>query len=285
MTFSERDNQVIWHPYTQMLNAALPITIVKGKGAYLFDEQGKKYIDTVSSWWVNLHGHAHPFIAKKVSEQLNTLEHVIFAGFTHPTAIELAERLLKVLPKHQTRIFYSDNGSTAVEVALKMGFQYWHNQGIERKKIIAFRNAYHGDTFGAMSVSGRSAFTNPFAAHLFDVLFIDIPTKENREQVIQELKSQITNHKSQIAAFIFEPLVQGTAGMVMYEAEPLDELLTICKKNKILTIADEVMTGFGRTGKFCNRLSFRKTGYYLSFQRTYRRHYSFGSYLLHSKYL
>lgn len=249
MTLSERDKASIWHPYTQMQTADLPIAIVKGEGVHLFDDKGNKYIDAVSSWWVNIHGHAHPYIAEKVYDQLKQLEHVIFAGFTHPKAIELAEALLMKLPENQTKIFYSDNGSTAVEVALKMAFQYWQNSGEKRPKIIAFKNAYHGDTFGAMSVSGRSAFTKPFNDFLFDVEFIEVPSKGNETKSIESLISNIRHQTSGIAAFIFEPLVQGTAGMVMYEPEPLNQLLKICKENNILTIADEVMTGFGRTGK------------------------------------
>lgn len=239
---------VIWHPYTQMKDASLPIAIVKGEGAYLFDENGKRYIDAVSSWWVNIHGHAHPYIAKKVSEQLNTLEHAIFAGFTHQPAVELAERLLTHLPSNQSKIFYSDNGSTAVEVALKMAIQYWHNKGEQKKKIIAFNNSYHGDTFGAMSVSSRSAFTNPFNHFLFDVIYIDAPYNDSIDKSITQLKDAISNND--IAAFIFEPLVQGAGGMLMYEPSYLQQLIEICNANNIITIADEVMTGFGRTGKF-----------------------------------
>ncbi|MGZ3766509.1 MAG: aminotransferase class III-fold pyridoxal phosphate-dependent enzyme, partial [Mucilaginibacter sp.] len=179
MSLVNRDLKVIWHPYTQMKTALPPIPIVRGEGACLFDEGGKCYIDAVSSWWVNIHGHAHPYIAQKVAEQLNKLEHVIFAGFTHPAAIELAERLLQILPANQQKAFYSDNGSTAVEVAIKMCLQYWHNQGIQRTKILAFKNAYHGDTFGAMAVSGRSAFTAAFDSMLFDVEFIDLPDELN----------------------------------------------------------------------------------------------------------
>src|SRR5207248_3058656 len=149
MPFAERDKKVLWHPYTQMQTASPPIAIVRGEGSYLFDENGYKYIDAISSWWTNLHGHSHPHIAKKVAEQIQTLDHVLFAGFTHEPAIQLAERLLTYLPSNQEKIFYSDNGSTAVEVALKMAFQYWHNRGERRTKIIAFENAYHGDTFGA----------------------------------------------------------------------------------------------------------------------------------------
>lgn len=240
-----RDKATIWHPYTQAQTAAPVIPVVRGHGVHLIDEQGKKYIDAISSWWVNLHGHAHPHIAQRVYQQLQELEHVIFGGFTHPSAIELAERLLAILPANQQKIFYSDNGSTAVEVALKMCIQYWSNQGRSRTKILAFKNAYHGDTFGAMAVSGRSIFTNHFKHFLFEVVYIDLPTREN----IEAIRAQISHLKSDLAAFIFEPLVQGAAGMCMYEASLLDELIVYCKQNNILTIADEVMTGFGRTGK------------------------------------
>lgn len=247
MNLAERDEKVIWHPYTQMKDAQSPIPIVRGEGVYLFDDKGEKYIDAVSSWWVNIHGHAHPAIAAKVAQQLTTLEHVIFAGFTHEPAVQLAERILPLLPGKQEKIFYTDNGSTAVEVALKMCLQYFNNQGATAKnKILAFKDAYHGDTFGAMSVSGRSIFTNPFNDLLFDVEFIDLPNEEN----ISSLKSHISNLSSQLCCFIFEPLVLGAGGMLMYQAAHLDELLKTCKENNILTIADEVMTGFGRTGTF-----------------------------------
>lgn len=245
MSLTERDLKVIWHPYTQMKTAAPPIPIVRGEGALLFEESGKQYIDAVSSWWVNIYGHAHPYIAEKVAQQLKKLEHVIFAGFTHEGAVELAERLLNILPNNQKKAFYSDNGSTAVEVAIKMCLQYWHNQGQARTKIIAFNDAYHGDTFGAMAVSGRSAFTAAFDQLLFEVEFIDTPTEAN----ISSLKSQISNLKSEAACFIFEPLVQGAGGMLMYEAGYLNELMAHCRKEGILMIADEVFTGFGRTGK------------------------------------
>ncbi len=244
-SLAKRDKAIIWHPYTQMKTVADPIGIVKGEGVYLIDETGKKYIDAVSSWWVNLHGHSHPHIAKRVSEQLYTLEHAIFAGFTHLPAIELAEGLLNILPANQAKIFYSDNGSTAVEVALKMCLQYWSNKGEPRKKVLAFNNSYHGDTFGAMAVSARSAFTAPFESLLFDVVYVDTPNAEN----IDHLKAQISNFKSQISSFIYEPLVQGSAGMLMYGAKYLDELLDHCRQNNVFLIADEVMTGFGRTGK------------------------------------
>ncbi len=213
----------------------------------MFSEDGQTYIDAVASWWVNLHGHAHPYIAEKVAGQLQTLEHVIFAGFTHPAAVTFAERLLQILPQGQSRIFYSDNGSTAVEVALKMAIQYWNNLGMPKKKIIAFRDSYHGDTFGAMSVSARSAFTAPFWPYLFEVAFIDVPTPGNEAESIKQLEAHAL--QGDVAAFIYEPLVLGTAGMVMYKPEVLDNLLELCQKHDILTIADEVMTGFGRTGR------------------------------------
>jgi len=244
-SLAERDQAVIWHPYTQMKNAVLPVPIVRGEGPHLIAEDGTRYLDAVSSWWVNIHGHAHPYIAEKVSQQLRTLEHVIFAGFTHPSAVELAERLLEILPDNQRRVFYSDNGSTAVEVALKMCFQYWSNKGHAKSRVLAFHNSYHGDTFGAMAVSSRSAFTKPFEQFLFDVEFIDTPNKDN----ICSLKEQVSAAAPQLSAFIFEPLIQGAGGMNMYEAGYLNELLEHCKNEGILTIADEVMTGFGRTGK------------------------------------
>ena len=245
MNLSERDRAVNWHPYTQMKTADDIIPIIKGKGIYLYDDQEKQYMDAVSSWWVTLHGHAHPHIAKKVSDQLHTLEQVIFAGFTHEPAIHLSENLLKILPENQKKVFYSDNGSTAVEVALKMGIQYAQNQNTKRTKIIAFKNAYHGDTFGAMSVSGRSAWTDPFRDLLFEVVFIDPPTAEN----ISHLTDFIGSISDETACFIYEPLVQGAAGMLMHRPEDLSELMKVCRTHQILMIQDEVFTGFGRTGK------------------------------------
>jgi adenosylmethionine---8-amino-7-oxononanoate aminotransferase len=245
MSLSERDTENIWHPYTQHKTSEKPIGIVRGSGAYLFDEQGKKYIDAISSWWVNLHGHSHPYIAEKIHEQFLKLEHVIFAGFTHEPAVELAERLLKILPSNQKKVFYSDNGSTSVEVALKMAFQYWHNQGEAKTKVIALKDAYHGDTFGAMSVSGRGAFTDPFVPFLFDVNYLNVFERE--EMVLHNFKKLLVT--GEVAAFVFEPLVLGAAGMKMYAAELLQKLLEICREYSVLAIADEVFTGFGRTGK------------------------------------
>ncbi|CAL1519551.1 adenosylmethionine--8-amino-7-oxononanoate transaminase [Chitinophaga sp. MM2321] len=245
-SLSSRDLSVIWHPYTQMQTAPAPIAIVRGEGACLYDEDGQEYIDATSSWWVNIHGHAHPHIAQQLAAQALQLQHCIFAGYTHPPAVNLAERLLEILPTQQRRVFYSDNGSTAVEVALKMALQYWDNKGQPKRKILAFKNAYHGDTFGAMSVSGRSVFTRVFDDFLFEVHFLDLPSPENISQIIADIAAQ---QPAQIAAFIFEPLLQGAGGMVMYDATAFDELLQYCVSENILLIADEVMTGFGRTGK------------------------------------
>lgn len=244
-TLSERDQAVIWHPFTQMQTAPVPIAVVRGEGSVLYTEEGA-ILDMISSWWVNLHGHAHPYIADRVAAQLRTLEHTIFAGFTHEPAVQLAERLLPILPSRQQRVFYSDNGSTAVEVALKMAFQYWHNLGRPRRKVVAFEDAYHGDTFGAMAVSGRSAFTAPFAPFLFDVTYLPTPVPGREAEVLELARRLFTD---EVAAFIVEPLVQGAGGMVMYEPAILDELFTLARTQGTLLIADEVMTGFGRTGK------------------------------------
>ncbi len=249
LTLLNNDKQFVWHPFTHLKYAETPIHITKGQGAYFYDADGNKLLDGISSWWVNLHGHCNSYISQKVSEQLNTLEHCIFSGFTHTPAVTLAQRLLTHLPSNQSKIFYSDNGSTAVEVALKMCLQYWHNTGFSKKKFIAFENAYHGDTFGGMSVGARNVFNNAFDNLLFDVIHIPLPNAENIEQLKTTLTTWFTNHND-IAGFIFEPLIQGAAGMLMYDANYLDELILTCHNHNIICIADEVMTGFGRTGEF-----------------------------------
>jgi len=254
MTLLERDQRYIWHPYTQSRTAPSPLPVVRGEGAWLITETGDRYIDAVSSWWVNLHGHAHPYIAERVAEQLRTLEHVIFAGFTHPPAVELAERLLEVLPSRQERVFFSDNGSTAVEIAVKMAIQFFHNQGIQRRKLVAFDRAFHGETFGAMSASGDLSFNNPFYDHLFEVLRVPAPVPGHEEAALKALDHLLANES--VYAFIFEPLVMGAGGMLMYRPEVLDRLIARCRAKDVLCIADEVMTGFGRTGRLfaCDHL-------------------------------
>lgn len=247
MNLSERDQQHLWHPYTQHKTAALPIAIKKGEGALLWDENNKEYIDAIASWWVNPYGHSNKFIADAIYKQLTTLEHVLFGGFTHEPAIILAEKLMEILPKNQQKLFFSDNGSTAVEVAIKVALQYFFNQGEKKTTIIAFENAFHGDTFAAMAASGISFFTEAFQGMFIDIVRIPVPTKGKEQESFDALKKVIQTHNC--AGFIFEPLVQGAAGMVMYEPEALDKLIKICQENKVLTIADEVMTGFGKTGK------------------------------------
>lgn len=248
MNYQALDKTYIWHPFTHLKYQHKNIVITKAKGIYLITEEGKKIIDAIGSWWVNVHGHTHPYISKKIKEQLNQLEHCIFSGFTHIPAIELAQKLAMLVPVKDPKIFYSDNGSTSVEVAIKMAFQYFYNKGVKKKnKIIAFKGAYHGDTFGGMSVAERNVFNLPFRSNLFDTYFIDIPDPNNFDRVRQQLIKYL--NKNNVAAFIFEPLVQGAAGMIMYKARYLDELISICRHNGIITIADEVFTGFGKTGK------------------------------------
>ncbi|MCD0464565.1 adenosylmethionine--8-amino-7-oxononanoate transaminase [Flavobacterium sp. ENC] len=247
MTLSEKDSQYLWHPYTQHKTSQTPIAITRGEGALLWDENNKEYIDAIASWWVNPFGHSNKIIADAIYKQLTTLEHVLFGGFTHEPAIQVAEKLMKILPKNQQKIFFSDNGSTAVEVAIKVALQYFFNKNEKRTTIIAFENAFHGDTFAAMAASGISFYTQAFQGMFIDVVRIPVPVKGQEEVSFKALKAIIKSHNC--AGFIFEPLVQGAAGMVMYEPEALETLIKICKENKVLTIADEVMTGFGKTGK------------------------------------
>jgi len=242
---SSRDAAVIWHPFTQHQIEPISIPIASGKGAHLFDTDGKKYIDAISSWWVNTHGHGHPYLAEKIYEQALQLEQVIFAGFTHEPAVRLSERLLAHLPANFERVFFSDNGSTAVEVAIKMALQFFHNQGItQRRKIVAFQDAYHGDTFGAMSLGAPSSFNDPFQDMLFEVEFL--PSPQDTEACLAAMSSLDDSY----AAFIFEPLIQGAGGMKIYDASTLDTLISMAHQKGILCIADEIMTGFGRTGKW-----------------------------------
>lgn len=225
------------------------IKIVKAKKSTLYAEDGKKYIDGVSSWWVNTHGHSQQLISKQLRKQLKVHQQLLFANFTHQGAIDLAQNLLKLLPTHFKWVFYSENGSTAVEIAIKMALQYWHNQNpyTKKTKIICFKEGYHGDTFGAMSVSGKTAFNRPFWSHLFDVHTIKVPYCGHEAESLQQLND--LTKTDEIAAFIYEPLILGSAGMRCYSKSGLNALLKCCHQHHIITIADEVMTGFGRTEK------------------------------------
>ena len=247
MTLSQRDQLHNWHPYTQHKTSLPAVAIVKGEGALLWDEHGKEYIDAIASWWVNPYGHSNRYLADAIYKQLTTLEHVLFGGFTHEPAVVLSEKLMRILPSNQAKLFYSDNGSTAVEVAIKVALQYHYNQGQPKSKILAFENAFHGDTFAAMAASGISFFTEAFQGSLLEVVRVPLPTAGNEAQAMAIFEEMVQT--GEFAAFIFEPLVQGAAGMIMYEAAVLDNYLALCKKHHLLSIADEVMTGFGKTGR------------------------------------
>ncbi|MGB0975243.1 MAG: adenosylmethionine--8-amino-7-oxononanoate transaminase [Flavobacteriaceae bacterium] len=247
MNLQERDKQHVWHPLTQHKLHPEALPIVKAKGAVLYDEEGKEYIDGIASWYTAMYGHCNDYILECVTKQMQQLDQIVFAGFTHEPAVKLSEELIAILPENQEKVFFSDNGSTANEVAIKMAIQYHFNKGDKRTTILAFENGFHGDTFGAMSASGLSVYNGPFSDFFIDVVRIPTPNSENITEVMALLQQHI-NTKN-IAAFIYEPLVQGANCMRMYAAEYLNEILKCCKSNEVLCIADEVMTGFGKTGK------------------------------------
>jgi adenosylmethionine-8-amino-7-oxononanoate aminotransferase len=238
----------LWHPFTQHAIAAPEIFVERAEGAYLYTKDKRKIIDGISSWWVNTHGHCHPKIVKAVQEQAATLEQVIFAGFTHEPAERLAEKLLRVAPQGLTRVFYSDSGSTAVEVALKMSVGYWQNKGTPRHKIVALEDGYHGDTFGAMAVGARSVFSASYEPLLFDVERLPFPRAGAEEKTVHAFETLLKKEAKTIAALILEPLLLGAGGMKMYSAATLKALHDLCQKYDVHLIADEVLTGWGRTG-------------------------------------
>ncbi|PIB30904.1 adenosylmethionine--8-amino-7-oxononanoate transaminase [Maribacter sp. 4U21] len=244
---SERDKKHLWHPLTQHKTAALPVGIVKAKGALFWDEEGRAYIDGIASWYTAMYGHCNEYIINAVTAQMKQLDFVIFSGFTHEPAVQLSERLLKILPPNQEKIFFNDNGSTAVEAGIKMTLQYHHNKGEKRDVLIAFEDGFHGDTFGAMSASGISSYNGPFDEFLLKVKRIPTPQEDTIEEVLSQLETIVRNHKC--AAFIFEPLAQGAAGMKFHSVKGLDAVIEKCQELDILCIADEIMTGFGKTGK------------------------------------
>ncbi|RRQ50309.1 adenosylmethionine--8-amino-7-oxononanoate transaminase [Maribacter algicola] len=244
---SERDQKHLWHPLTQHKTAATPVGIVKAEGALFWDEAGNSYIDGIASWYTAMYGHGNEAITRALTEQMKQLDFVMFSGFTHEPAVKLSEELMALLPRNQAKIFFNDNGSTAVEAAIKMALQYHYNQHDKRDTLIAFEDGFHGDTFGAMSASGLSVYNGPFEDFLLKVERIPVPQRENMEEVLSQLNSILSGNKC--AAFVFEPLVQGAAGMKFHSAEGLDLLIQKCQENGVLCIADEVMTGFGKTGK------------------------------------
>ena len=239
------DADHVWHPYTQHGIGEPPIEIARAYGAYLYDAEGREIFDAISSWWVTLHGHAEPTIAAAIAKQAGDLEQVIFAGFTHEPAALLAEELIARVPYGLNRVFFSDDGSTAVEVAVKIALQHWQNRGERRRLVVALENAYHGDTFGAMSVSARGLFTDPFADQLFEVMHLPDPVDADPVSAFQYV---LDTRGSEVAALIVEPMVLGAGGMRFWSADKLRGLRELCAHYGTLFIADEVMTGFGRTG-------------------------------------
>ncbi len=262
MNFAEIDKKYIWHPCTQMKDHEdFPIIpIVKGKGVYLYDINGNKLLDAISSWWVNIFGHSNERINNAIKKQLDTLEHVIFAGFTHEPAAILSEKLIKLMPDNISKIFFADNGSSAVEVALKMSFQYFQQTGFNKKtKFISIQGSYHGETIGALSVGGIDLYKQIYSPILLDCIKVEgpecftCPYNLNRDncnaECFQNMEAAIEKHHEEIIAVIIEPMVQCANSMNIYSANYLKKLSTLCKKYNIHLIADEIAVGFGRTGK------------------------------------
>ncbi|MFH1191251.1 MAG: aminotransferase class III-fold pyridoxal phosphate-dependent enzyme, partial [Candidatus Omnitrophota bacterium] len=256
------DSKYTWHPYTQEKEAAgLPLVLItKARGIKLYDVEGNFYYDTISSWWCNVHGHNHPRIKEAIRKQVNLLEHVLFAGFTHKPAIELSSKLIALTKNKFNRVFFSDNGSTSVEVALKMSFQYWHNIGRQGKtKFVSLDHGYHGDTIGAMSVGGLDLFNAVFSPLLFAAYKVPspycyrCPMKKEKStcaiDCLKPLESLLLDKHEEICALIIEPLVMGAAGMIIYPKEYLEKAAALAKRYKVHLILDEVAVGFGRTGK------------------------------------
>src|SRR6516165_6776128 len=250
----------IWHPFANSALDPPPIEVERAEGVWLYARDGRRILDAVSSWWVNLHGHANPRIAAAIAEQARKMEHVILAGFTHEPALELAARLRKWVAPELTHLFFSDDGSTAVEVALKLAVQHFSNAGrADKCEIVALEHGYHGDTAGAMSVSDDSPFTEPFRAMRYFVHRVHsaycyrCPVGLKREtchiECVKKLEALLAERADRIAAVIVEPLLQAAGGMIVHPAEFLQKIRELCSAHDVLLIADEVLTGFGRTGK------------------------------------
>jgi adenosylmethionine-8-amino-7-oxononanoate aminotransferase len=246
MSLIEDDAKYVWHPFTQIQTEPSPLLISRAKDATLFTADGKSYLDCNSSWWVNVHGHGNEHIAQAIQTQFAAIDHVIFAGATHEKAIELSKRIIEKLNCDLQKVFFSDNGSTAVEVAIKMCMQFWHNQGFNKSRVLALEGAYHGDTFGAMSVGERDYFNAPFEPFFFNVDFLEFPTEANEQQLLAQAKTLFES--GEFISLIVEPLIQGSAGMRFYSISFLEALVKLAKANNVLVIFDEIMTAFGRTG-------------------------------------
>ncbi|MFH1394610.1 MAG: adenosylmethionine--8-amino-7-oxononanoate transaminase [Candidatus Omnitrophota bacterium] len=261
-SFIEKDLKYMWHPYTQMKDCEQmpPILVEKAEGIKIYDTNGNFYYDTISSWWCNVHGHNHPVIKDAIKKQLDQFEHVLFAGFTHKPAVELAERLIEITPKNLQRVFFSDNGSTSVEVAMKMSFQYWKNVNKKgRNFFISLDKGYHGDTIGAMSVSGVDLFNKKFEKLFFKTFKAPTPycyrcpvgAKKNEcaLECLSKMEDILKREADRISAIIIEPILMGAGGMIIYPAAYLKGVWELSKKYDVHLIVDEVATGFGRTGK------------------------------------
>ena len=250
---SEEDLKYIWHPCTQMKDhEVLPLIPIKsGKGLYLYDFDGNRYIDAVSSWWVNLFGHSNEKINEKIKRQLDTLEHVILAGFTHEPALTLAKRLVTLSPAGLKKLFFADNGSSAVEVALKMSYHYHRNRGKDRSLFLSLSNSYHGETLGALSVGDVQLYKETYKPLLISCIQTPVPedqSEESAERALEELSALLEQRGHEISAFILEPLIQGAGGMHMYHPAYLSGARLLTRRHGIHLIADEIMTGFGRSG-------------------------------------
>ena len=262
--FLELDRRYVWHPFTQAATAPRPLGIVRGRGAHLYDADGRSYLDLIASWWTNVHGHAHPAIARAIAGQAETLEHVIFAGVTHPPAAQLAHALVQRLGAPFARVFFTDNGSTAIEVALKIAFQSWSNRGDFRWRVLAFEGGYHGDTFGAMSVGQSSGLFSPFSPWLFEVetipypaTWIDDDPSAREDAALAALDAYLARHGDECAALLIEPLLQGAVGMRVARPSFIRAVVERVRAHGIIVIFDEILTGFGRTGTF---FAFEQTG-------------------------
>lgn len=247
---TKTDKQYLWHPFTQMkdwlADPEQPLVIDRAQGVYLIDSDGKAYIDGVSSLWVTVHGHRHPHIDKALRAQLDRLDHSTLLGLANTPAVELSQALIKIAPRGLSKVFYSDNGSTAVEIALKMAYQYWQNAGAHKKTgLVHLNNSYHGDTLGAVSVGGIGLFHEVYRGLIFKTFAL----KEKGFDAVDELERLLKTHADKIAALVVEPLVQGAAGMIVWPRGVLREFRRLCTKYDVFLIADEVATGFGRTGK------------------------------------
>ncbi len=262
------DRAHAWHPFTQHATENDPLPVVSAQGSHLITADGGRLIDGIGSWWTNTIGHGRPEITRALASQHRQLDHVLFAGVCHPPAARLAKKMIELTGDHFSRVFFSDNGSTSVEVALKMARQYWVNRREpERTRMVAFRGSYHGDTFGAMAVGAESGFFAPFGPMLFDVLWADLPTSHHCrycpdgeasfDQRLTALADLLSEHSATIAGVILEPLVQGAAGMLMHSDRWLQSVASLCRQQSIPLIFDEVFTGFGRLG---SRFAFQRAG-------------------------